>query len=104
MTVICPDCDARWIGRKIEHCRHDGCHQTFTSTRAGDRHLVDRDPDTGRARHLTPDEMRVLRRRNGTPWYATWTNPHGTQLWAEHNPKPHPLARARDSDGLTGAP
>jgi hypothetical protein len=55
VAVSCPRCDARWTGLKVEHC--SVCHLTFSSTRAGDRHLVDMDPVTGRSRHLTRKQM-----------------------------------------------
>ena len=46
-------CGASWTGLKIEHCL--SCHESFTTTRAGDRHRVGQ-------HHLStgPDRRRCL--------------------------------------------
>lgn len=47
-------------GTRIQHCTVDGCHQTFSSPSAGDRHRVGRFGITEgpqRRRCLTADEM-----------------------------------------------
>ena len=58
--TTCPRCDETWTGHRVEHCSADGCHQTFTGTRAGDMHRVG-DPAVRsgpkRRRCLTPAEM-----------------------------------------------
>lgn len=49
-------CGATWTGKRIEHCSAPGCHQTFTGTRAGDKHRTgDYFPDTRRC--LSAEEM-----------------------------------------------
>lgn len=102
MAASCPRCDARWTGLKVEHC--SVCHLTFSSTRAGDRHLVDMDPVTGRSRHLTPEQMLALRRENGEPWYAVRVDAYGVEVFGRHLARSHWFAPQLESAGRTGPP
>lgn len=38
MAAACGTCKARWTGTRVEHCA--SCHQSFTGTRAGDKHTT----------------------------------------------------------------
>lgn len=73
-------CGAQWTGRKIEHC--PACHETFTSTAAGDAHRVgDHAIRTGpdRRRCLTVAEMDASKKvhRNERGQWAS-----GAEPWA----------------------
>ena len=37
-STVCPKCNAWWTGINTCHCTADGCHRTFTSQAAADRH------------------------------------------------------------------
>jgi hypothetical protein len=54
--TTCRDCGATWTGKRIEHCTV--CHQTFTGTKAGDKHRTGTYVPLAR-RCLTADEMRA---------------------------------------------
>lgn len=56
--ATCRPCGATWTGLKPEHC--PVCHETFTSTTAGDMHRVGKHgvkDGPNRRRCLTPLEM-----------------------------------------------
>jgi hypothetical protein len=58
---VCHECDRTIHGFKAEHCT--ACHQTFTSTEAGDKHRVgEHDVSIGptRRRCMTVDELRAF--------------------------------------------
>lgn len=52
MPITCSGCDEVWFRLGLEHCT--GCHQTFASTLAGDKHQSG--PWTARVCH-TPEEL-----------------------------------------------
>jgi hypothetical protein len=87
VAASCPRCDARWTGLKVEHC--SVCHLTFSSTRAGDR-------------HLTREQMLALRRENGEPWYAVRVNAYGVEVFGRHVARSHWFAPQLESVGRTG--
>jgi hypothetical protein len=39
--VVCATCKARWTGLSACHCTGEGCHRTFTSISAFDKHRTD---------------------------------------------------------------
>ncbi len=53
----CTPCGAEWGGAKLEHCTV--CHETFTSTPAGDKHRTGGFAN-GSRRCRTPEEMLAL--------------------------------------------
>lgn len=58
MNWACRDCEKIIIGHKPEHCLE--CHETFTRTKAGDKHRTGRHGVTegpDRRRCLTPAEL-----------------------------------------------
>lgn len=107
MIVTCPGCPAKWTGLRIEHCA--ACHETFTGTKAGDRHRVGAYGVTtgpNRRRCLTVDEMRAITGRRGLPFYAVKTNVYGTRLWSQVGSRQNPLWERLEhfSEGATGNP
>lgn len=68
MTIVHGECGTTWTGLRREHCA--GCHETFNSTKAGDKHRrsgVCLDPE---AAGLYPVEH---------SWGVSWqTSPPGT--------------------------
>lgn len=71
-------CGATWAGMRIEHC--PACHETFTGTRAGDKHRTgDHAVFVGpeRRRCLSPAEMteRGMVRNDRGVWTLGGVNP-----------------------------
>lgn len=36
--IVCPGCGARWGGLETAHCMASGCHKTFSSYHAAEKH------------------------------------------------------------------
>jgi hypothetical protein len=99
-------CGARWGGQRTEHCCTPGCHQTFSSTSAGDMHRTgDHAVTSGptRRRCLTVGEM-LEKGMNCTH------NPHGVLIWTRGGagyrggvaPEAPIWATPQESEGLSG--
>jgi hypothetical protein len=107
MRVTCPGCDVLWAGRKAEHC--PACHATFSGTTTGDRHRVGAHGVTEgpeRRRCLTVEEMRAVRRRDGSPFYREIRNAYGTVVWSRWETRENRAWKAlgRVADVATAVP
>lgn len=100
--IRCPDCPATWMGRKLEHCA--SCHETFTSTVAGDRHRVglhgvSEGPE--RRRCADPAERGLVRNARGH-----WGLPGDQGSWwrVPHGQDRPPSLQGSSGDGLATPP
>lgn len=63
-TIVHPECGKSWTGLRKEHC--PACHETFSSTQAGDRH---RRGQHGTDRHcLNPADAGLVQADDGV-WH-----------------------------------
>jgi hypothetical protein len=71
MSTTCQKCGTTWGGLSPEHCK--ACHQTFTSTAAGDKHRTGKHdirtgPDSRRCRTAEEMELKGMTRNRRGHW------------------------------------
>ena len=77
----CLDCGATWTGHRGGHCKAPGCHQTFTSDSAADRHYRSRSGFAG------CHDPATLTTKDGEPVFAwnerrqAWSLAGGLSPW-----------------------
>ncbi|MGZ3715269.1 MAG: FDXHR family putative zinc-binding protein [Ktedonobacterales bacterium] len=74
-SITCGGCDTRWRGLGAAHC--SGCHKTFTSVAAFDKHR--RGSHANNTRHcVDPESIGLVPARRDWPGWqlpGTWTGP-----------------------------
>lgn len=76
----CSGCGTVWYRRGYEHCSARGCHQTFTSTRAGDLHRVG--PHDGERKCLQGFDLIDLRDKDGDRALKPLVDADGVYVWS----------------------
>lgn len=68
MITRCQTCEKQWTGYKAEHCA--SCHETFSSTTAGDEHRKGKFPD---GRYCDTSDLEWNEKRQLWKLPGTWS-------------------------------